>query len=196
MKKVNITIGRFQPFHKGHKLMLEEMYKENGLPTVIFYITNTKYDKRHPFSDDITEKTIKESLKLDSKLFADCFPVRTANIVHIGEVLYNNNYEAVLFGCGSDRADTYKKQVDNPKYREQGHFTDDFKLFTMKRNESSNELDGLSATKVRETIKNDDYDTFCKMMSVKDKSLYNKMREEILSIKEDITPLSDYAVWY
>lgn len=190
IKKVNIVVGRFQPFTKGHKRMIELMYRENGLSTVVFYIENKKKDSRHPFSDDIVRETIKRSLNSD--LLSDCFSVKSADIVQIGKMLYEHNYEAVLFGCGSDRENAYKKQIENEKYRNDGHFTENFKLFSIKRNNNISDYangsaaDAISATKVRNAIKADDYDSFRSMMSVENntklRSLFDKMKEEIDSV--------------
>ena len=38
MKKVNICLGRFQPYTLGHYKMIEYGFKENGLSTVILMI--------------------------------------------------------------------------------------------------------------------------------------------------------------
>lgn len=202
MKQVNIIIGRFQPFTKGHKHIAETLFNENGLPSVIFYISPKKADARHPFSDGMVEEAIKVTFKSDQKLFSACFPVRSADIVHIGEVLYSNGYEAVLLGCGADRADAYKKQVDNQKYRDKGHYTDNFKLYELPRHEESDDIDGISATKARNAIKNDDFNTFYNIMGVKSRNdaleLFNKMKEEMSAIKENYkaTSLRDYIDAY
>lgn len=37
-KKVNMFVGRFQPFTLGHVKVFEKMYKENGLPVVVFLV--------------------------------------------------------------------------------------------------------------------------------------------------------------
>lgn len=184
MKKVNITVGRFQPFTKGHKKMIELMYSENGLPSAIFYIENNKKDSRHPFSNDTVRETIEHSLP--SNLMEACFCVKSADIVRIGEILHEHGYEAALFGCGSDRENAYKKQTENEKYRNAGHFTENFKLFSIKRNDKSVKLDGVSATKVRDAIKSDDYGLFRSMTAIEDnaksQALFNKMKEEINSV--------------
>lgn len=41
-KDVNIMVGRTQPFTLGHQSILEALYKENGYPTVLCLIHNTK----------------------------------------------------------------------------------------------------------------------------------------------------------
>lgn len=148
MKKVNITVGRFQPFTKGHKKMVELMYSENGLPSVVFYIENNNKDNRHPFSGGTVKETIESSLP--SNLMEACFSVKSADIVRIGETLHEHGYEAALLGCGSDRENAYKKQTENEKCRNAGHFTDNFNLFSIKRNDKSNNVDGVSATKARD----------------------------------------------
>lgn len=183
-KKVNIVVGRFQPFTKGHKKIVKLMHRENGLPTIIFYIENNRKDDKHPFSDDTVKETIKQSLHSD--LLADCFSVKSADIVRIGKILYEHNYEAALFGCGSDRENAYKKQIENEKYRNAGYFTENFKLFSIKRNNKSNNVDGVSATKARDVIKANDYSRFCSMMAIENnaklRALFNKMKEEINSV--------------
>lgn len=199
MKQVNIIIGRFQPFTKGHKHIAETLFNENGLPCVIFYISSKKADARHPFSGATVEEVIKTTFKSDEKLFGGCFPVRSADIVHIGEILYSNGYEAVLLGCGADRAAAYKKQVDNPKYRERGHYTDDFKLYELQRDEKSDDIDGISATTARAAIKNGDFSAFYNIMGIKSRAdaekLFNELKTEMLQVTENYkaTSLRDFA---
>ena len=57
LKKVNLFAGRFQPFHSGHLQCCEDAYKENGLPVVIMYIHNDKFDSKKPFDDTIIERS-------------------------------------------------------------------------------------------------------------------------------------------
>ena len=51
MKKVNITIGRFQPFTTGHMKCVERAWKELGIPTIVCMINvkDEKVDEKHPF---------------------------------------------------------------------------------------------------------------------------------------------------
>ena len=55
MKKVNIVVGRFQPFTKGHYSCVNAAKRVKGLPTVICMINvpEGKVDKRHPFPSDM-----------------------------------------------------------------------------------------------------------------------------------------------
>lgn len=161
MTKVNIVVGRFQPFTLGHQSIVEALFKENGLPTVVCCISNKKYDSRHPFPDDLI-KTELETCYKSQNFFQDVIFIKSANIVEIGEELKKRNYEAHLWGCGTDRKTSYEKMVSNPKYTV--NFPEDFKVFVLSRDDSSEGIDGISATKVREAIKNNDKESFKKMM--------------------------------
>lgn len=161
MTKVNIVVGRFQPFTLGHQSIVETLFKENGLPAVVCCISNKKFDSRHPFPDDLI-KTELETCYKSQKFFQDVIFIKSANIVEIGEELKKRNYEAHLWGCGVDRKTSYEKMVSNPKYTV--NFPEDFKVFAISRDDSSEGIDGISATKVREAIKNNDKESFKKMM--------------------------------
>jgi cytidyltransferase-like protein len=179
MTKVNIVVGRFQPFTLGHQSILEALFKENGLPTVVCCISNKKFDSRHPFSDDLI-KTELETCYKSEKFFKDVIFIKSANIVEIGEELQKRDCEAHLWGCGEDRKTPYEKMASNPKYTVD--FPDDFKVFALSRDESSEGVDGISATKVRTAIKNNDKETFKKMMPKGSEKLFTSFKE---SIKEN-----------
>ena len=55
MERVNIVIGRFQPFTAGHYSCVKAAMREKGLPTVICMIDvpESKVDKRHPFPSNM-----------------------------------------------------------------------------------------------------------------------------------------------
>lgn len=201
-QKVNIVIGRFQPFTLGHKELVVELYKKNNLPICILYIDNKKFDARHPFSNDIVEQCIDASFtdKEKSKYLADIpyMKVKNANIVEIGQMLSENGIEPVLLGCGTDRYEQYKKMANNPKYRNQGQLSDDFDVALLERNESE-----VSGTKVRQALKDNDIDSFNKMTMyhktlVKQQFdiLYDTLREQLITVKENLINLSEYICIY
>jgi cytidyltransferase-like protein len=176
MTKVNIVVGRFQPFTLGHQSIIEALFKENGLPTVVCCISNKKFDSRHPFSDNLI-KTELETCYKSEKFFQDVIFIKSANIVEIGEELKKQDYEAHLWGCGEDRKIPYEKMASNPKYTVD--FPPDFKVFALSRNDSSEGIDGISATKVRAAIKSNDKETFKKMMPKGAEKLFISFQENI-----------------
>lgn len=186
MKKVNICLGRFMPFTKGHYKMIEYGLKHNGLPTVIFMISNKKMDKKHPFSDELIQKEM-DMLKKSLKGIENTVYVSSADIVKLGQWCYENNYEPQFWVTGSDRLAAYKRQAENPKYQDLGHFPSSFTTLEVPRTDED-----ISATKVREAIMNDDLDTFKKMMPEGTEKLFDDFKEALSQIKECKVSLVDY----
>jgi hypothetical protein len=193
VKDINLFLGRFQPFTKGHERVLQALYKENGYPTVVACIANVKYDTKHPFDDSLISKEFNICLK-GKDYFEDYIYVRSAAINKVGEELVKNGYRAHLWGCGSDRASTFEKMASNTNYTID--FPDDFKVFVVDRDDASNGIDGISATKVREAIKNDDIDSFKKMMPDNAEKLFGNFKKQLIhrihNVKESLMSLTEY----
>lgn len=181
MTNVNIISGRCQPFTLGHQSILEALYKENKYPTVLCLIHNTKFDSKHPFSDELIKKEIDTCLK-GKDFYQDIIWIKNAAIDKIGEELAKKDYSAHLWGCGTDRAKSYERMATNKKYLKD--FPDDFKVFVVDRDETSSAVDGISATKVRQAIKDDDKVTFVKMMPDGAQKLFNEFKEELSKVNE------------
>lgn len=186
MKKVNICLGRFMPFTKGHYKMIEYGLKHNGLPTVIFMISNKKMDKKHPFSDELIHKEM-DMLKKSLKGIENTVYVSSADIVKLGQWCYENNYEPQFWITGSDRLAAYKRQAENPKYQDLGHFPSSFTTLEVPRTDED-----ISATKVREAIMNDDLDTYKKMMPEGTEKLFDDFKEALSQVKECKVSLMEY----
>ena len=124
--------------------------------------------------------------------YQDIIWVKNAAIDKIGEELVKNNYSAHLWGCGTDREKMYKSMASNKKYLKD--FPDDFKVFVIERDETSSAVDGISATKVRQAIKDDDKAAFVKMMPDGAQKLFNEFKEELGKVNEDaICSLGSYV---
>ena len=176
--KVNIFLGRFQPFTKGHLKVLELGKKENNLPTVILMIQNTKMDSKHPFSDDLIKKEMNIIKSEYKDIIADILYVKSADILAFGELLHENNYEPVLWLTGTDRLIPYTKMAE--KYKDQAGFISDFKTFEIKRGEED-----ISATKVRTAIKDNDIDEYKKLMPNKTDSLFDNFKYALDNLVEE-----------
>lgn len=189
MKDVDIIVGRLQPPTLGHQSLLEALYKENGYPVVLCLIHNIKFDAKHPFDDKLIEKEINTCWK-GKDFYQDIIWVKNAAIDKIGEELKKKDYSAHLWGCGIDREKMYKAMASNPKYITD--FPDDFKVFVVKRDDTSSAVDGISATKVREAIKNDDKAEFVKMMPDGAEKLFDEFKEALSKVNESHCSLEDY----
>lgn len=177
MKRVNICIGRFQPFTAGHYKCVEAGWKQKHLPTVICMInvSDAKVDKRHPFPSTMLADVYGDLFKSDQKV-ADLIPVRSANIVMIAEELRNNGYEIASWTCGTDRLAEYERM--SSKYHDMAGLAEDFEMIEVPRTDED-----ISATKARNCLLNDDREGFDKMIpdgSVFDTDmLYQTLKEQI-----------------
>lgn len=183
-------IGRFMPFTRGHQSVLEALYKENDYPCVVCCVSNTKFDSKHPFSDDLIEKEFDTCLKGED-FYLDKIMIKSAAIDKVGEELAKKGYVAHLWGCGTDREKQYQRMASNKKYLTD--FPEDFKLFVVKRDEQSSDIDGISATKVREAIKSDDKAAFVKMMPNGAEKLFDDFKEALSQVKESHVSLGEYV---
>ena len=156
-KRVNIMIGRFQPFTKGHYKCIEEAWKVKGVPTIICMINtlDEKVDEKHPFPSSMLLPLYKDLFKKDNKI-EDIILVKNADIVAIGEMLYND-YDIVSWTCGTDRIDSYRKMTD--RYHDGAHLSDDFEMIEIKRGD-----DDISATKARQALLDDDRQLFYRLV--------------------------------
>ena len=183
MKNVNITIGRFQPFTNGHLKCVQYAYSELGIPTVICMIDtpDNKVDVKHPFPSSMLLPLYQDLFKKNN-MIEDIILVKNADIVKIGEELYNRGYQIQSWSCGTDRFDNYDKMAK--KYAEKAHLSDDYQTLEIKRSDED-----ISATKVRQAILDDDYKAFASLTPLvtlssrlQGKECYKELREQLLKI--------------
>lgn len=175
LKDVNIFPGRFQPFHKGHLKCCEDAYKKNGLPTYIMYIHNEKFDAKKPFDDDLTKKELKRLVEKYDYI-AGINWIRRPMPITICRVCMENGFRPVLWLCGADRIDSYKKLmqgksikdelgIDEPEFMETNRY--------------------YSGTEVRNAIKQDDEEKFKEFMPQEAHNLYKEFKSQLDKINEN-----------
>lgn len=158
MERVNIMIGRFQPFTKGHYSCIRAAKNIKNLPTVICMInvSPTKVDKRHPFPSEMLSDLYSELFKNNEDI-AEVVSIKSADIVYIANMLRSYGYEIASWTCGSDRFDEYSRMAR--KYHELAGLSSDFEVIEVKRTD-----DDISATKARMCLLNDDREGFLSMI--------------------------------
>lgn len=182
MERVNIFVGRFQPFTAGHYKCIEEAYKRTGLPTVICMMKkDEKLDKKNPFPTSMLVSLYNDLFKGNDKI-AEVVPVSSANIVAISEELRKEeyNYEIAAWTCGSDRLPTYTRQSIN--YHDIAGLPDDFQMIEVTRDEKSQ--DNISATMVRNSLLNNDRAEFDRLtpMGMNKNVLFRVLKSQIYKV--------------
>lgn len=145
--KVNIIIGKFQPFTLGHMKMVDTLYEQNNLPTYIFSVRR----KNPILSDNLTEKIFRELTK-DKRKFYDFSFIDRYILSECVKILNQLDLGIALVGVGEDRGNALDKGLQIA-YDKRVFYEEDTKIFVLKR-----DADDISATKLRLAILNDDTD--------------------------------------
>lgn len=168
-KKVNIFIGRLQPPHKIHIKRLID-----GDITELFLVKGAKSDPaKSPFPFEIQEELIKAIFKNKVRVY----PLQSAFIGDVINILRKENKEPSKLFCGTDREATYKDQVK--RYSKDLNMEMTVEVFDRVS------TDTISGTDVRNSLKNSDEEAgfadFQKYMpaEVATKDWYNKLKKYV-----------------
>ena len=192
-KPVNMFVGRFQPFTLGHVKVFEKMYKENGLPVVVFLVRGKNNDpEKRPFDEEMQQAMFNKMAKQ--------YPfLETAIVVPNGAIdtmfaAARPAYEPMMWGYGTDRKKSYGAMINKQSYRDQLGVDPQFKGYEIFRTD-----DNISASKVRNAIKIDDEKTFKKMTPKSIHKFYKALQNILQPIKENKTmknlkSLKDFSI--
>lgn len=110
-KKVNIIVGRFQPFHNGHLSMVKELFEANRLPVVLVVVNTGKPSEQSPFTTKTVSSYLDNVVSENQKMIAGHVLVGRGFIDGVVEAL-RPMYEPILWGVGEDRVDGYQMQLE------------------------------------------------------------------------------------
>ena len=182
-KRINLMIGRFQPFHNGHLKMAKKMKERNGFDSYVAVVyPGHNRSGKSPFGEETISKYM-DSVKEKNEVISDYYIHRTGYLGNILEKLEEDGYSVELLGCGEDRIADYKKQME---YLRNSSTTDlvntDFEIYETPRSHS--------ATEVRKSIENSDFSAFKKMTPSGVTSLYDLLGSEIR--KESVSESDEF----
>lgn len=178
MEKVNIIIGRFQPFTLGHLKCAQEAQRRLGVKSVLLVINTVKQDARHPFLTKQIEKILDKMCKEEPTLTGYVL-VKNADIVKNVEILREAGYEPVSWTCGTDRYAQYEAMVK--KYGKDIDLDDNFEVIEVKRGDED-----ISATAVRQALRNNDEDTYIGLVPNAWRRQFVFLRDIIMGVDEDV----------
>lgn len=167
LKDVNLIVGRFQPFHKGHLKMCSELKEKNGLPCIVA-VVHPGHNKsgNSPFSENLVSKYMKSVVEDNPGLIEGFFTTRRGLLGVIYGEAKKMGYNIRLIGAGDDRIEDYQKQSDYLK-KAGGDFPSDLKIYKTPRSSS--------ATEIRDAIKDGDFLKFKKLVPPAISAYYNSL---------------------
>lgn len=152
VKTAVFTFARMNPPTTGHKQLVDTMRGVKGDPYV--FLSHSKDSKTNPLDFDT-------KLKYAKKFFPDVTvghkDVKT--IVDALKFLEKKKYSAIVFVAGSDRIAKFGNLIKQYNGKEYKFDSINF-VSSGDRVEESDSVKGMSATKMRRAVVEDDFDSF------------------------------------
>jgi cytidyltransferase-like protein len=178
-QKVNMIVGRFQPFTLGHAKVFEQIHKQNGLPVVVFTVRGKKPDPdKSPFSEELQQAMFAKMQR--EYPFLEAMYVAPSAAVDTLYSMLRPAYEPVLWGYGTDRKKQYDFMINKPEYREQLGVDPSFSGYEIKRADED-----VSASQVREAIMLDDKKTFERMTPRSIHDMWETLQDVLVPVSEN-----------
>ena len=173
MKRVVIAPGRYNPPHRGHSRIIEQLQTQcealDATP-VIVVIDSGKYDSRNPLDGNTR-------VELLEKIYPNIEKIVSQNAYGAMLEMQKRKMLPVCGVTGTDRKAAYKQVVGSVFGESIG---EQFVSDSLYRDPDSEELVGISGTKVREAVMNGER---CKFRTMVDfdtddaNDLFERLRE-------------------
>lgn len=176
-KKVNIIVGRFQPFHNGHIQMVKSIHASNKLPVVIV-VVHPGHNKsgNSPFSVS-TIKTMLSNIQKDTDGAVIGYRIVGRGFIHDIIASLRPEFEPIMWGAGPDRINDYKKQIEhNFKRNNELGLDEKFELMETDR--------VIAGSDVRKAIDEDKFGMFKGMVPKTVQGMYPVLRNDLHNSKE------------
>ena len=112
-RKVNIVIGKFQPFNNGHLKMIRKANQNNGLPVAVFVVKPGP----HSFIDDQTMDKMMGIVSNDLSDVIDSIHYVDNDLLSTAVQTLGEKYEPKTLTVGKKRLDNYLLQTRSLKKR-------------------------------------------------------------------------------
>jgi cytidyltransferase-like protein len=182
LEPVNLLVGRFQPFHNGHLKMVDQLYKENDLPSIIA-VVHPGHNKsgKSPYDEKLISRYMEGIVRDNPGKIAGYFIVNRGLLGPIYGKAKEYGFLPKMIGAGDDRIEDYNKQAEYLK-KAGGDFPEDIKITQTKRSSSGSD--------VRKKIDSEDYTGFKKLVPQAVANVYNSLidSQRGTGIKEEEDP--------
>ena len=156
------TFGRFNPPTVGHHKMLQKLVEvgEQERGDVFVFVSHTKDKKKNPLTHQQKIMYMKEMFPEMRDYVDPKDSLRTVFDI----ALYLKDYKRLVMVVGEDRVDGFRKMLEKYNGQELKNGTYDFESIQVvnagSRDPDSEGVEGMSASKMREAVKNNDMNTF------------------------------------
>ena len=153
-----LSFGRMNPPTIGHqklmKKLIEVAHKDGGVP--MLFLSHSQDKKKNPLTYQEKLKFIRSNRPKGLRVMDS--PART--IYEAIDTLVKQGFVNIVVVCGSDRVEEFSKIE---KYKEKMGFSSFKVVSSGERDSDSDDLENsISASKMREYAKNEDFENFAK----------------------------------
>jgi len=176
-QKVNIVIGKFQPFNNGHLKMCTRLKKENNLPVFLCVVhPGSEPGSKYPFSEDLIRKAIGSLTSENNKLFAG-YEIITSNLLEdaLNAVVKHANPSSICIGERDFENMVLQREWIRNKYDLEG---DDIEIYKTPQWSNNNDI--------RKCVKDGDFQQFRNKVPKSIAVLFNEFSKQINGSAEDI----------
>jgi len=209
-KTVYFTFGRLNPPTIGHEMLLNKLARAAGKNPYKIYLSKSSDPKKNPLSYNDKIKFARKMFPKHARQIIKNNKMKT--VMDIASALFAEGYINIVMAGDGERSrefDILLNKYNGVKGRHGFYNFKSIKFVNVgERNDSSDDIDGVSATKQRNSVKNNDFVAFTqglpKSMSNSDaKQLFNAVRKG-MGLKEakefkrhvQLEPVSDLREAY
>ena len=179
------TFGRYQPPTKGHLRVWEKVANTKGDAHYI-YTSHTKDKKRNPLDYNTKIGLIKSALK-EHNINAEVIDSEAKTIIDVVVDIASKGYNNLIFVGGSDRLDDMvsliRKYNDKPNAEGNSYHFDSIEgVSAGKRDPDSDNVEGISGTKLRQMAIDGDFEGFKNNLAFSDESTIKEVMKLIQNI--------------
>lgn len=161
---VTFTFGRFNPPTVGHEKLIEKVHSISK-GTYRIYASQSNDAKKNPLSYVNKIKFLRKMFPRHARNIISDVKIKTA--FDALDSLYEQGYRQVTFVVGSDRVEEFEKTLNkyNGEKRDGGFYNFEGGVRVVsagERDPDSEDVSGMSASKMRAAAKDNNYESFAK----------------------------------
>lgn len=180
-ESISIVFGRFNPPTIGHQKLFDVLSEISENQNYRIYPSRSIDPKKNPLDPDTKISIMKEMYPNHSDKIIDDDSLR--NILDVLKKLNEEGYTAVNVVVGADRQNEFEKLIN--QYNNDLYFFEEINVISAgERDPDSDNIEGISASKLRKFVIEGDYQQFSQgipdtLNSTKSQKLYNILRQSM-----------------
>lgn len=185
-----LAFGRMNPITSGHEKVVNKIHdvaKAHNAKHHALVVSHTQDPKKNPLS---AEQKVKHAKRAFPGTNVTAASKESPTIMHHAAQMHDKGVEHLHVIAGSDRVGEFQKTLERYNGKKGGYGHYNFKSITVhsagERDPDAEGTTGISASKMREHVKNNDYESFKKGAPTKMKEKH--VKELFNDVKSGMNP--------